>query len=70
MLPGIHAGSPARTACLGAALGFFACATFDLTSLALIRGWSAALAVVGMLWGTKRTESVSGIAAWIARRLM
>lgn len=36
----------------GAALGFFAYATYDLTNLAVLRGWPVWLAVIDMAWGT------------------
>lgn len=36
----------------GAALGFFAYATYDLTNLAVLRGWPVWLAIVDMAWGT------------------
>lgn len=36
----------------GAALGFFAYATYDLTNLAVLRGWPIWLAALDMAWGT------------------
>ena len=36
----------------GAAIGLFAYATYDLTNLAVLRGWPVWLAVVDMAWGT------------------
>ena len=36
----------------GAALGLFAYATYDLTNLAVLRGWPVWLAVIDMAWGT------------------
>ena len=42
----------------GAALGFFAYATYDLTNLAVLRGWPVWLAVIDMAWGTL----ISGLA--------
>lgn len=36
----------------GAAIGLFAYATYDLTNLAVLRGWPIWLAVVDMTWGT------------------
>lgn len=42
----------------GAALGFFAYATYDLTNLAVLRGWPVWLAAIDMAWGTL----ISGVA--------
>ena len=36
----------------GAALGLFAYATYDLTNLAVLRGWPVWLAIIDMAWGT------------------
>ena len=36
----------------GALFGFFAYATYDLTNLTTLRGWSPTLAIVDMAWGT------------------
>ena len=36
----------------GALFGFFAYATYDLTNLATLRGWSPKLSIVDMAWGT------------------
>ena len=40
VIPGIEAGSLTRAIALGAFLGFFAYATFDLTCMALFEGFS------------------------------
>jgi uncharacterized membrane protein len=36
----------------GAALGLFAYATYDLTNLAVLRGWPVWLAAIDVAWGT------------------
>lgn len=36
----------------GAVLGFIAYMTFELTSLALIKGWSVKVAIADIAWGT------------------
>jgi len=59
VLPGLAAGSVVRSALLGAALGLLAYATYDLTSLAVVRGYPALLAVVDILWGTVLTAAVA-----------
>ena len=50
---------------IGALFGFVAYATFDLTSLALIRGWSTLITVVDLAWGATLTAT----AAWLTCRI-
>ena len=69
VLPGVEAGSLGRTLLLGAFLGFFAYATFDLTAMALIQGFTWVVVVVDLAWGTVLTASVAaagfGFARWL-----
>lgn len=69
VLPGLQAGSVMRTVILGAGLGFFAYATFDLTSMALLEGFSWTVVVVDLLWGTVLTAAVAaagfGVGRWL-----
>lgn len=58
-----------RTAVMGGMLGLFAYATFDLTSLALIRGWSTTIALIDMAWGTVLTGTTAAATLWLARHL-
>ena len=54
------AGAPLLNAvAMGALFGFFAYATYDLTALAVIRGWPVGLSFLDMAWGT----IVSGVSA-------
>ena len=53
----------------GALFGFFAYATFDLTSFAIIRNWTTSLAVSDMAWGTVLTAGVSVLAFMIQRAI-
>jgi len=70
VLPGLEKGSLARTAALGAFLGLIAYATYDLTSLALTKGFPAVVAGVDMLWGTAIAATIAtvgyGAARWFA----
>jgi len=69
-------GSPSATwqstLLFGALFGFFCYATFDLTSLALLRNWSWSVAVVDVGWGAAVTavSSTAGllIANWLVPR--
>lgn len=50
--PALAAGSMKTAALKGAMLGLTAYATFDLTNLAIIQGWTLGLALTDMAWGT------------------
>ncbi len=69
VLPGLEVDSLVRAASLGALLGFFAYATFDLTSLALFEGFPTRVVVVDLAWGTVLTAAVAsagwGIGRWL-----
>jgi uncharacterized membrane protein len=60
------------TALYGALFGLFCYATFELTSLAMLKHWSWAVAAVDMAWGVVVTavSSTAGllIANWLAPR--
>lgn len=49
--PAIEARSLLRAALLGAAFGFFAYATYDLTNQATLRDWPVLVTVVDLAWG-------------------
>lgn len=59
VLPGLAAGSLARTVTLGAFLGFFAYATFDLTCMALFDRFPWTVVVIDIAWGTVLTGTVA-----------
>jgi uncharacterized membrane protein len=52
----------------GALFGFFAYATYDLTSHATLRNWTTTLTVVDMTWGTFLSAAAAaiGVAATLA----
>jgi uncharacterized membrane protein len=41
-----------RVAGLGMLFGFFAYATYDLTNLAVVKGWPVGLSIIDMAWGS------------------
>jgi len=57
-----------RAVAFGALFGFFAYATYDLTNLATLKGWSVAFAAVDVAWGTVLSGAASGLAAWAVSR--
>lgn len=62
LMPAVDRHSLKQAALNGAAFGFVTYATFDLTSLALIRDWPLLITAVDLAWGTVLTSSVSSIA--------
>jgi uncharacterized membrane protein len=62
--------TPRATLRLGALFGLFCYATFDLTSLALLRHWSWAVAVVDVSWGAVVTAVSSTAGLLVADRLV
>jgi uncharacterized membrane protein len=44
-----------------AALGLFAYATYDLTNLSVMRGWSLELSLIDSAWGTLLSAVVGGL---------
>jgi len=69
VLPGLSDGSLAKAVSLGAFLGLFAYATFDLTCAALFRDFPTLVVVVDLIWGTALSAVVSaagyGIGRWL-----
>lgn len=64
--PAITSGRPTAALLRGAALGFVAYATYDLTNQATLRGWSSVVTLADLGWGTTLTAIVaaSGLLAW------
>jgi uncharacterized membrane protein len=69
VLPGLGSASLGKTVALGAFLGLFAYATFDLTCAALFEGFPNLVVVVDLIWGTVLSAGVSaagfGIGRWL-----
>lgn len=53
----------------GALFGLVAYATFDLTSLAVLKDWPIKITIIDLLWGTTLTAAVCGLATFIALKL-
>lgn len=54
----------------GAALGFVAYATYDLTNQATIQNWPVAITLVDLVWGTLLTGVVSTCAVYLVRLML
>ncbi|MDX2289960.1 MAG: DUF2177 family protein [Hyphomicrobiaceae bacterium] len=64
--PALESGGWTRAMMMGALFGLVAYATYDLTNLAVMRGFPASVAFVDMAWGTVATALVSCVAVVVA----
>ncbi len=69
VLPALDGGGWVRALAAGAALGFFAYMTYDLTNLATLRDWPLALTAVDIAWGTILGATVASVGYLIGTRL-
>lgn len=67
ILPGIAAQDWRRAAILSALFGMLAYATYDLSNLATLKGWSATLSLIDIAWGTALSGS-AGTVGYLAAR--
>lgn len=65
--PGLRERSVRTAALQGAALGLVAYATFDLTSLAVIKDYPARIVPLDMAWGTVATSAAAAVATALLR---
>ena len=69
VLPALERGSLAYAIGMGAFFGLVAYATYDLTNLAVLRGFPAKVAVVDMAWGAAVTAGTSAAAFLLASKV-
>jgi uncharacterized membrane protein len=65
--PALEKGSWQYAAIYGGLFGFIAYATYDLTNLATLKGWTTKLVVVDLIWGTLLTAVVATVSYWAIR---
>jgi uncharacterized membrane protein len=68
VMPGIAAQDWKRTAMLSALFGLIAYATYDLSNLATLKGWSLTLTVIDIAWGTVLAGS-AGTVGYLAAKV-
>ncbi len=68
--PGLERASLSRATLLGAGLGLICYATYDLTNLALAKGFPTIVAVVDIAWGTALSAGVAAVAYKLAEWLL
>jgi uncharacterized membrane protein len=62
-------GGVVRAFMQGALFGFFCYATYDLTNLATLKGWSLPLSLLDMAWGALLTGIASAAGTYVAAHL-
>jgi uncharacterized membrane protein len=67
--PAVQKESVMYAASRGALFGLVAYATFDLTSLAVLKDWPIKITVIDLIWGSVLTASVCALATFLALRL-
>ncbi len=67
-LPALAAASLPAAVTRGAVLGLIAYGTYDLTSLAILRGWPVNVTIIDMIWGAILTGVSAGAAFLVARK--
>lgn len=69
VIPAIERGSATHALALGAAVGCFAYAVYDLTNLAVLRDWPLTTSLLDIAWGTALVATTSWLGFHIARLL-
>ena len=67
--PALEKGSLARSIGLGFLFGLITYATYDLTNLATLSGWSLKVTVVDLAWGGVLSAIVSTVGYFVANTL-
>jgi uncharacterized membrane protein len=67
--PAVESRSILEASYRGAVLGIGAYATFDLTNLAIIKGWPMGAAILDMAWGTSASAIASAAGAATALKI-
>ena len=69
IVPALEARLFRKAVINGAALGFVAYATYDLTNQATLRNWPVVITVADLIWGTLLTATASAAGYAAARRV-
>ncbi len=66
--PALDKGSLKHALVYGALFGFVCYATYDLTNLSTLKGFTTKLVVVDLLWGSFLTATVAGLSYWFLHK--
>ncbi len=67
ILPAVEKDSLRHAVVMGILFGFFTYATYDLTNLATLKGWSTTLVFIDIAWGMVLTGIVSTAGFYIVK---
>lgn len=67
--PALREGDLMRAVIAGAALGFIAYATYDLSNQATLKVWDTRLTLIDLAWGTFATALAAGAGYWLTAKL-
>ena len=70
LIPGIQSYSLVKTLLIGAVFGFISYATYDLTNLATLQGWSLKMTVIDLIWGTSVTTLITFLGYIIGSKIL
>ncbi len=68
--PAVQAQSVSQALIRGAILGLIAYGTYDLTNLAVMKGFTTRIAIIDMIWGTVQTARVTALTVGVASRFL
>ncbi len=68
--PAFQAQSVSQALLRGALLGLIAYGTYDLTNLAVMKGFTTKIAIIDMAWGTVLTGAVSALTVLAGTKLL
>lgn len=67
--PALRDGELMRAVIAGAAVGFIAYATYDLSNQATLKVWDTRLTLIDLAWGTFATALAAGAGYWLTAKL-
>ena len=70
VVPGIEAESLTKTLLTGAVFGFITYATYDLTNLATLQGWSLKMTIIDIIWGTSVSTVMAYVGFYIGNKIL
>ena len=68
LTPALEKGSLGYAALYGALFGVVAYATYDLTNLAVLKGYSTKIDIIDMAWGAALTATVATVTVFVIQR--
>lgn len=70
LIPGIQSYTLLKTILFGAVFGFITYATYDLTNLATLDGWSIKMTITDLIWGTSVTTLITFLGYIIGTKIL